>query len=378
VVTVFNVKKSKITLFFIAFLISCSTSQASHASLKFENLFSSEKEKARPEKPLRAKEDVETIRILSVDGGAIRGMCPATILAAMEEQSGQSISEMFHVIGGTSVGCVLTSGLSMPDDPDQPVHLWKPKYTGRDLVNTIYTEAQNILRRRWIPFGSLYDVNSLEDVADRYFGNTTFDKSIIPTVGVTFDLIAAKNRAFCSWDKNEVFLRRDIVLASSAAPILFYPRVISPVNFNTPLRSCYFLTDGGIGAGNPAAIIIDQARKIYPKATRFEVVSLGVGVARDPLYYEMMRRPMISLMNLGSRFIDLGINLQSSIPEEYVEKLIVGHYTRINPIIPAANTSITDTSTEHLQALEKASLNYLEENADLFKKLIKRLKKPKD
>ncbi len=358
--------------------MSYSTSQASCDYLKLDCLFSSEKQKARPARTLRAKEDVETIRILSVDGGAIRGMCPATILAAIEERAEQPISEMFHVIGGTSVGCVLTSCLSMPANSDQCVDLWTPKYTARDLVNLLYAEATNILRKRWIPFGSLYDVNSLEDVADRYLGNTTFDKSIVPTVGVTFDLIGAKNRAFCSWDKDEVFLRKDIVLASSAAPILYYPRCISPVNFNTPFRSSYFLTDGGIGAGNPTAIIIGQARKIYPNATRFEVVFLGVGVARDPLYYEMMRKPLMSLVNIGSRFIDLGINLQSSIPEEYVQELVVGQYTRINPVIPVANTSITDTSQENLKALEKASLDYLDENADQFKKLIKRLKKPKE
>jgi len=348
---VFDIKASNIAILLVAFLMSCSTSQAS--------------------------KDVETIRILSVDGGAIRGMCPATILAAMEEQSGQSISEMFHVIGGTSVGCILTSFLSMPDDPDQPVHLWKPKYTARGLVNMCYTEAHNILRRRWIPFPSLYDVSSLEDVADRYAGNTTFDKSIIPTVGVAFDLIEAKNKAFCSWDKDEVFLRRDVILASSAAPVVFYPRVISPINFNTTLRNSYFLADGQIGAGNPAAIIIGRARKIYPKATRFEVVSLGVGTVKESLFFGLMT-PLKTLMNLGSRFIDLGINLQSSIPEEYVEELIVGHYTRINPIILSANASFTDTSETNLKAVEKASMDYLEQNSDQFKKLIHRLKKPKD
>ena len=83
-------------------------------------------------------------------------------------------------------------------------------------------------------------------------------------------------------------------------------------------------------------------------------------------------------MNLGSRFIDVGVNLQSSIPEEYVEGLIVGDYTRINPVVLSANASFTDTSKENLQALEKASRDYLKQNADQFEKLIKRLKKPKD
>ncbi len=356
--------------------MSYSTSQASHAYLKFDGLCGSEREKARPKKPLCCREDVKTIRILSVDGGAIRGMCPATILAAMEEQAGQPISEMFHVIGGTSVGCILTSSLSMPDAPDQPMHLWKPKYAARDLVNLLYAEATNILRRRWIPFPSFYDVGSLEDVADRYAGDTTFDKSIIPTVGVAFDLIEAKNKAFCSWDKDEVFLRKDILLASAAVPIIFYPRVISPFSSKTPTRNSYFLADGQIGAGNPTAIIIGQARKIYPKATRFEVVSLGVGVVKESLFSGLMN-PLKTLMNLVTRVIDVGVNLQSSIPEEYVEELIVGHYTRINPVV-RANASFTDTSKENLQALEKASLDYLEQNADQFEELIKRLKKPKD
>ena len=56
------------------------------------------------------------VRILSIDGGVVRGIIPATILADIEKETKKSIAELFHVVGGTSVGCVLTAGLTVPKE----------------------------------------------------------------------------------------------------------------------------------------------------------------------------------------------------------------------------------------------------------------------
>ncbi|CAO2149730.1 unnamed protein product [Urochloa humidicola] len=62
------------------------------------------------------------ITILSIDGGGIRGLIPATIIAFLEaklqELDGPDarIADYFDVIAGTSTGALLTAMLTTPDD----------------------------------------------------------------------------------------------------------------------------------------------------------------------------------------------------------------------------------------------------------------------
>jgi patatin-like phospholipase/acyl hydrolase len=53
----------------------------------------------------------EIIRILSIDGGGIRGIIPASSNAS-NEATGQPASALFHLIAGTSTGGILGCGLA--------------------------------------------------------------------------------------------------------------------------------------------------------------------------------------------------------------------------------------------------------------------------
>ena len=54
-------------------------------------------------------------RILSIDGGGIKGIFPASVLAELEERylGGDSIAEHFDLITGTSTGGIVALGLSI-------------------------------------------------------------------------------------------------------------------------------------------------------------------------------------------------------------------------------------------------------------------------
>ena len=53
-------------------------------------------------------------RILSIDGGGIRGLIPGIVLAAIEKSTQTPIARLFDVIAGTSTGGILACGLSAP------------------------------------------------------------------------------------------------------------------------------------------------------------------------------------------------------------------------------------------------------------------------
>ena len=57
-------------------------------------------------------------RVLSIDGGGIRGIIPALVIAHLEQKTGQPASELFDLIVGTSTGGMLALGLALPTDGD--------------------------------------------------------------------------------------------------------------------------------------------------------------------------------------------------------------------------------------------------------------------
>jgi uncharacterized protein len=68
--------------------------------------------------------------ILSIDGGGIRGIIPAMVLADIERRTGRRIAELFDLIAGTSTGGVLALGLSVPEEPTGT----RPRFEASQLV----------------------------------------------------------------------------------------------------------------------------------------------------------------------------------------------------------------------------------------------------
>ena len=55
------------------------------------------------------------MRVLSIDGGGIRGLIPALVLTEVEQRSGKRVFELFDLIAGTSTGGILACALCAPD-----------------------------------------------------------------------------------------------------------------------------------------------------------------------------------------------------------------------------------------------------------------------
>ena len=79
-------------------------------------------------------------RILSIDGGGIRGIIPAVILQEIEKRANKPICELFDYVAGTSTGSILATGLTVPDELQKN----KPKFTASDLLK-IYEEKGKII-----------------------------------------------------------------------------------------------------------------------------------------------------------------------------------------------------------------------------------------
>src|SRR5204862_2436094 len=78
-------------------------------------------------------------RVLSLDGGGIRGIIPATMLAGLEELCKAPISSVFDLIVGTSTGGILALGLTAPDQTGQ-----RPRNAAHSLLDLYSSQAQAI------------------------------------------------------------------------------------------------------------------------------------------------------------------------------------------------------------------------------------------
>jgi uncharacterized protein len=227
----------------------------------------------------------DVFKVLSIDGGGIRGIIPAMVLAEIEERTGKSIAETFDLIAGTSTGGILALGLAMPGDGG------RPKYTASELIELYEDEGTSIFSGRAGTIRNLFEERypsaGVEGVLDRYFGDARL-KDALSTVFVTSYEIELRAPFFFRSERAKVdadydFPMREVARATSAAPTYFEPAKVEargPVEY-------YALVDGGVFANNPAMCAYVEASSILKErgsASTDEptilVVSLGTGQLR--------------------------------------------------------------------------------------------------
>ena len=125
--------------------------------------------------------------MLAIDGGGVRGIIPARILAEIELRTKRNISDIFKMNGGTSTGSIVATSLNIPEDNMFSVGNKKPKYTGSDIVKfythkgeeifpkggwSIFNKASNMF------YGSKYRSKGLVNVLKEYMGETKMENLI--------------------------------------------------------------------------------------------------------------------------------------------------------------------------------------------------------
>ncbi len=58
----------------------------------------------------------EHVRVLSIDGGGIRGIVPTTTLAEVARRTGKRVHELCSLVVGASTGGILAPGRTKPGD----------------------------------------------------------------------------------------------------------------------------------------------------------------------------------------------------------------------------------------------------------------------
>ena len=129
-------------------------------------------------------------KVLSIDGGGIRGIIPAMVLAEIEGRTGKSTAEVFDLVAGTSTGGILALGLTKPGQNGGP------EYSAKKLIDLYETEGGKIFSipvwHRIHSAGGLaeekYPAKGIEEIALEYFGDVRLAKALTEVLVTAYEV----------------------------------------------------------------------------------------------------------------------------------------------------------------------------------------------
>ncbi|SJZ56596.1 patatin-like phospholipase family protein [Novilysobacter spongiicola] len=306
---------------------------------------------------------MEARRILSIDGGGIRGLVSCTWLGGVEDALAQAgkpgLLANFDLMAGSSTGALVACGLGLGLAPDALAELYRARsaeiFPG--MASRLWSRASRFLSAG--PSAPKYDGRGLERVLRDVFGDATLGQLQLPTLITSYDTISRKPLIFKSFKASHRDLPiREVCRASTAAPTYFPAH---PMDVDGLPRS---LIDGGIVANNPTACAIAEALRHDREVIQcgdLVVLSVGTGERNRPIPLQSAREwgavewaiPIIDVLFDG--------NTDSV---DYITRHLVGEgYFRMQAELLVGLDDLDDTSATNVAALDAMARDYLERDS---------------
>lgn len=329
-------------------------------------------------------------RILSIDGGGVRGIIPAYILSEIETLTGKPICELFDLIVGTSTGALIALGLTCPASSSSE-GLKKPKFSAADLIKFYKRHSDRIFQKslaRDVRTGyglwkTRYDRKYYDVLLERIFTDAFISESIRPVIIPAYELCSNSpvvyNSNHCYFDDYRMC---DIASAASSAPTYFPPKKFKPISNVVKLRKEGFpidgtemCIDGAIWANNPETLGVEKALEMNPdlKKEDIYVLSVGTGKVVTPLDYKKLLNG--GIIQWAPFIIDIMMDAQSESCDNEIRALYKDS-DRLEVDIPEHCSKMDDGSEKNIQALCKISESYIVENKELFESIVKKILSP--
>ena len=215
----------------------------------------------------------KTFKILTIDGGGIKGLYSAQVLAKFEEIFKTNISDHFDLICGTSTGGIIALAASVKIPMSNVVKLYDndgPKIFTQWFKHRLPICGSNpgnfLLTLKQSLFCSKYSGKHLKNALEREFKNMTLAESknllCIPAYNITKSTprVFKKDYGTLTEDSSKTYV--EVALATAAAPTYLPIRTINDNEY----------VDGGLWANDPTLVGLTEFRfKILkPKQERTE------------------------------------------------------------------------------------------------------------
>ena len=307
------------------------------------------------------------MKILAIDGGGIRGIIPAIVLAELEHRTGRAVADLFDLVAGTSTGGILACGLTRPDGQGRPV------FTAADLIGLYESEGPEIFHRSLLKrvtsveglLDERYDDAGLNAALRRYLDGARLSETLTDVFITAYEIERRQAFFFRSrrarTDPAQDFTLVDAARATAAAPTYFEPARVTDVRGT----QAWALIDGGVFATNPSMCAYAELAAAGRAAEIELVVSLGTGSHTRALHFDDVRgwgqlewaRPILDVVFDG---------VADTVDFELRQLLSGGRYVRLQSRLEEASDELDDASDANLEALRREGERLVEaRTADL-------------
>jgi patatin-like phospholipase/acyl hydrolase len=302
---------------------------------------------------------MEARRILSLDGGGIRGLVTCRWLegvdAALAAAGKGPLRERFDLFAGSSTGAMVACALGLGLPPAPIAELYR-----------VHRHAifPGIARRLWSRLGRTfehgtsaprYDGRGLERVLQEVFGDARLGDLVKPTLVTAYDTIARTPVVFKSFKPEHAQLPVwEVCRASAAAPTYF------PAHGMTFEGRLHALIDGGVVANNPTACAIAEALRKdrgVDRSAELVVLSVGSGERNRPIDLASARE--WGALEWAIPIIDVLFDASSDSVDYIAHQLVGDGYFRLQAELVVGLDDLDDTSDTNLLALETLARDYL-------------------
>lgn len=225
--------------------------------------------------PVRWPSD-RIFRILSIDGGGVRGLFPAALLAALETHflGGQLIGRHFDLITGTSTGGIIAVGLGAEIPASRIREMYVKR--GREIFPP---SKRNIVNRclRYLRYA--YDTEPLSGILADILGTKRLGEAVtrlcIPSLeGTHGEPYIFKTPHHPDFIQDQSQLMSKVATYTAVAPTFFRPLE----------ESGYIFLDGGVWANNPIMIgLVDALSCFDVERSQVRILSVGCGDSTFPV-----------------------------------------------------------------------------------------------
>ncbi|KAJ9169072.1 hypothetical protein P3X46_020540 [Hevea brasiliensis] len=364
------------------------------------------------------------LRILSMDGGGMKGLATVQILKAIEKGTGKRIHELFDLICGTSTGGMLAVALGIklmtlgqceeiyknlgklvfaePTPKDNEAASWREK------LDQLYKSSSQSFRV--VVHGSKHSADQFERLLKEMCvdedGNLLIESAVknVPKVFVVSTLVNVmpaqpfifRNYQYPAGTPEVPFA----ISESSGVTVLGSPTTGAQVGYKRSafIGSCkhhvwqairassaapYYLDDfsddiyrwqdGAIVANNPTIFAIREAQLLWPDTKIDCLVSIGCGSVPT------------KVRKGGWRYLDTGqVLIESACSVDRVEEALSTllpmlpeiQYFRFNPVDERCDMELDETDPAVWLKLEAAVEEYIQTNSEAFKNVCERLLMP--
>lgn len=315
------------------------------------------------------------IRILSIDGGGLRGLVALQTLSKLETLTGKPVHKLFDYICGVSTGAILGFLLGVFQIP-----LSECDDLYRKLGSDIF--KQNVIvgtvKMGWSH--AFYDSEAWENVLKDKMGSNllvaTARNPQCPKVAAVstivnrgtplkayvfrnYNLLPGVRAHYLGGCQHRLW---QAIRATSAAPGYF-----QEFTLGNDLHQ-----DGGLLINNPTALAIHESKSLWPHTPLECVVSLGTGRFETPtknnVTYTSLKTKLTNVISSATDTEEVHAMLDAFLPPHT--------YFRFNPYI-SEEVSMDENRQEKLNLLQTECVRYLERNEEKLQKVARILNREK-